>query len=203
MNFETWITFVIACFLLSAIPGPSVLVITSQAISSGKRSAIICILGEFLGGICLMVLSLLGVGAFILASPIAFIVLKWAGVVYLLFLGATELKAAYNLRDKSIKSSTTKGSFNVGFWTALFNPKSLVFYLAFFTQFVDVTSPLALQYTVLIATAASVAGLVLGVYAMLAERIRNHISSTSARRKFSGLSGIFYIAGGVLVAVTR
>ncbi len=203
MNFETWITFVIACFLLSAIPGPSVLVITSQAISSGKRSAIICILGELLGGICLMVLSLLGVGAFILASPIAFIVLKWAGVVYLLFLGATELKAAYNLRDKSIKSSTTKGSFNVGFWTALFNPKSLVFYLAFFTQFVDVTSPLALQYTVLIATAASVAGLVLGVYAMLAERIRNHISSTSARRKFSGLSGIFYIAGGVLVAVTR
>ena len=150
-----------------------------------------------------MVLSLLGVGAFILASPIAFIVLKWAGIVYLLFLGATELKAAYNLRDKSIKSSTTKGSFNVGFWTALFNPKSLVFYLAFFTQFVDVTSPLALQYTVLIATAASVAGLVLGVYAMLAERIRNHISSTSARRKFSGLSGIFYIAGGVLVAVTR
>ena len=203
MSFETWLAFSTACFLLSVIPGPSVLVVTSQAISNGKRSALICISGELLGGICLMVLSLLGVGALVAASPTAFVILKWAGVAYLLFLGAIELKSAFSLQKGEPSPSSAKGSFSAGFWTALFNPKSLVFYLAFFTQFIDATSQLIIQYLILIGTAASVAGLVLGAYAMLAERVKVRISTNSNRRKFSGISGIFYIAGGMLVAITR
>ena len=116
-----------ACFLLSAILGPSVLIVTSQAISNGKRAALICILGELLGGICLMILSLLGVGAIVAASPTAFEALKWLGVAYLLYLGVNELRSALTDRQIENTSGSARGSFKVGYWTALFNPKSLVF----------------------------------------------------------------------------
>lgn len=203
MALELWIAFATACFLLSAIPGPSVLVVTSQALSGGKLSALICIAGELLGGVCLMIMSLLGVGALVSASPEAFNLLKWLGVGYLLYLGAAELRSALKPRSLPNPPHKFRGSFFAGFWTALFNPKSLIFYLAFFTQFIDASSPLFIQYILLVTTAAVIAGLVLGVYAFLADRAKGLFSSTSSQRKVSGLSGVFYIAGGLLVAATR
>lgn len=63
MNVETCIAYVIACAILSVIPGPSVLLITGQALTKGLRAAFYCLVGETLGGAALILLSLLGVGA--------------------------------------------------------------------------------------------------------------------------------------------
>ncbi len=203
MDLQTWLAFASATFVLSVIPGPSVLVVTGQAIANGRRSALICILGELLGGVCLMMVSLLGVGAALAASPFAFQALKWFGVLFLLYIGLKSLWFAMRPVAQGKAGAHMAGSFRAGFLTAILNPKSLVFYLAFLSQFVDVSSPLRLQYIILVLTAAAVAGLVLGGYALLAARLRKHISSTSAQQKASGVSGVFYIAGGAYVAVTR
>lgn len=203
MDFQIWLAFVSATFVLSAIPGPSVLVVTAQAIAHGRRSACLCILGELLGGVCLMLVSLLGVGAALEASPLAFQVLKWFGVLFLLYMGLKALARSVRPFAQGQASAQIAGSFRAGFLTAVLNPKSLVFYLAFLSQFVDISSPLALQYIVIVLTAASVAGLVLGGYALLASRLRKHISSLSAQKKASGMSGVLYLAGGAYAAVTR
>jgi len=203
MDIQTWLAFVSATFVLSTIPGPSVLVVTGQAIANGRRSALICILGELLGGVCLMVVSLLGVGAALAASPFAFQALKWFGVLFLMYMGLKALWFATRPAAAGKGGEHVASSFRAGFLTSVLNPKSLVFYLAFLSQFVDISAPLRPQYIVLVLTAASVAGLVLGGYALLAARLRKHISAASAQRKASGISGLFYIAGGAYVAITR
>ena len=203
MEIQIWLAFVSATFILSVIPGPSVLVVTGQAVANGWRSALICVLGEVLGGVCLMAVSLLGVGAALAASPLAFQVVKWFGVVFLIYIGLKALWAAMRASEQAQAELHGGSSFKAGFFTAVLNPKSLVFYLAFFTQFVDGSRPLPLQYAVLILTAASVAGLVLSGYALLAAQLRRRISSVSAQRRVTGVSGVLYIAGGAYVVVAR
>ena len=203
MDIQTWLAFVAATFTLSIIPGPSVLVVTGQAIANGWRVAIICVLGEVIGGVCLMIISLLGVGAALAATPFAFLLLKWFGVVFLIYLGLKALGAALLPTNRSQSNISEVGGFKAGFLTAILNPKSLVFYLAFFTQFVDASRPLLLQYIILVLTAAGVAGLVLSGYALAAGRLRRHISSASAQRNVAGASGVLYIAGGAYIAATR
>jgi len=202
MDLQTWLGFLAATFILSLMPGPSVLVVTNQSITNGWRAALTCIAGELLGGVCLMVASLLGVGAVVAASPLAFLGLKWLGVGFLLYLGVKALRAAYK-PTKSVSTLPHQGSFRAGFWTSLLNPKSLVFYLAFFAQFVDAARPLFLQYMLLIGTAVAVAGVVLSGYAFMAAKLRPFIKSPTAQRKASGISGVLYIAGGGWVAITR
>lgn len=203
MDFNLWLAFASACILLSVIPGPSVLVVMSQSISNGWRAAVVCIAGEVLGGVCLMMASLLGVGAMLATSPMAFQGLKWFGVGFLLYLGIKALRCAITPDGAARSSQMPRGSFSAGFWTSVLNPKSLVFYLAFFAQFVDAGKPLALQYMLLVVTAATVAGAVLGVYALVAVRLKPMIAAPSAQRKVSGVSGVLYISGGALVAVSR
>ncbi len=203
MDISLWFAFAAACFILSAIPGPSVLVVTSQSIANGWRAALVCIAGELLGGVCLMGASLLGVGAAVAASPLAFLALKWFGVGFLFYLGGKALWAAFHPTNGRVVEAHTRGSYGAGFWTSLLNPKSLVFYLAFFTQFVDASRPLATQYAILIGTAVAVAGVVLSAYALMAVTFRPLFSAPSAQRKVSGVSGTLYIAGGAMVVAAR
>jgi len=202
MALDVWLTFALASFVLSVIPGPSVLVVTGHSIAHGWRAALWCIAGELLGGVCLMLASLLGVGAVVAASPLAFVALKWFGAGVLLYLGVKALWAAV-FPVQSVDAEVRHGQFAAGFWTAVSNPKSLVFYLAFFTQFVDVSGPLVLQYMLLIGTAVVMAGMVLGGYALVAVRMKPFIGSASAQRKVSGVSGLLYLTGGVWVAIMR
>lgn len=146
---------------------------------------------------------MLGAGAALTASSVAFQALKWFGVGFLLYLGFKALRTAMLPKEVLASAKSDRGSFSAGFWTAALNPKSLVFYLAFLTQFVDAAKPLALQYVLLVGTAATVAGIVLSGYALVAVRLRSHISSQSVQRRVSGVSGSLYIAGAALVAVTR
>ena len=77
MSIETWIAFTVACAVLSAIPGPSVLLITGLALTKGLQAAFICLAGESVGSAVLILLSLLGVGAVLAASTVMFLAVKW------------------------------------------------------------------------------------------------------------------------------
>ena len=120
-----------------------------------------------------------------------------------MYLGLKALVIAIRPIARGAVGEQVANSFRAGFLTSVLNPKSLVFYLAFLSQFIETSTPLAPQYIILVLTAASVAGVVLGGYALLAARLRRHISSSSAQQKASGVSGALYIVGGAFVAVTR
>jgi threonine/homoserine/homoserine lactone efflux protein len=208
MNFETWITYVIACAVLSIIPGPSVLLITGQALTKGLRAAFICLAGETLGGAILILLSLLGVGAVLATSSVLFLIIKWLGVTYLAYLGISQIinaqkqnqEPSINIVDIKINS---RGSFSSGFVTALFNPKAIIFYMAFLTQFFDPLGNHLIQYTILIITSAVVAGLILAIYAVVASQVRSSLKGRKAKRNVNYASGSFYLGGSMLMATTK
>jgi homoserine/homoserine lactone efflux protein len=208
MNFETWITYVIACAVLSVIPGPSVLLITGQALTKGLRASFICLAGETLGGVILILLSLLGVGAVLAASTVLFLIIKWLGVFYLAYLGVRQIiDARKQDQAPSIgmldSKPNARGSFSSGFLTALLNPKAIIFYMAFLTQFFDPLGNHLIQYALLILTSAVVTGLILAVYAVVASQARNALRGKKAKRNVSYASGAFYLGGSMLMATTK
>lgn len=207
MNFETWLAYVFACTVLSIIPGPSVLLVTGQTLTKGLKGAVVCLAGETLGGTVLILMSLLGVGAILATSAILFTVVKWLGILYLAYLGVREIlkaKRIPNYSDENHKAPTGyRGSFSAGFFTALLNPKAIVFYMAFLSPFIDPEAHLIVQYSVLIVTSITVAGIVLFGYALVASRAQHALKSQRAKRNVGYASGGFYLGGSALMAISR
>lgn len=206
MAIETWIAFFVATIVLSLIPGPSVLLVTGQALTRGTRTALVCVVGNQMGGVFLMVLSMLGVGAILAASITLFQVVKWAGVFYMAYLGYRQIvEARKGLVDTSIETGSMKllGSLKAGFLAAVLNPKAIIFYMAFLTQFVDPTGNTLVQFSILVATSTVAIGIVLSGYVLVAARARRAFQSQRARKIFGYTGGGFLIGGSVLMATTR
>jgi len=208
MSFDSWLAFTLACTVLTLIPGPSVLLVIGQALAKGRRAAMLCIAGDVLGGILLMGLSFAGVGAILAASAILFQIVKWAGVLYLAWLGyrqIIEARDGIGAFDAGRDLSDTVGwhSFWTGLVTAVLNPKAIVFYMAFLAQFMDPTGDFAVQATILIATSTTVVAILLAGYAVLAARARTTFESRLARRRIGYSSGSLLIGGSVVMAATR
>ncbi|MEC8196690.1 MAG: LysE family translocator [Pseudomonadota bacterium] len=206
MSFESWGSYAMACLVLSLVPGPSVLLIIGQALSLGMRGAMACLAGALLGGLGLILGALAGLGAVLASSAVLFQAIKWAGIAYLLWLGVTQLRLAR--RAKAAPSDapapqSVKGSFRSGFLTALLNPKSLVFYLAFLSQFLDPAHSTWISYVQLIVTSIVIAGISLLAYALLAERLRQRLTSPTAQRRIKMTTGGLYLGGGALMAASR
>jgi len=205
MSIEMWLAFVVANAVLTLIPGPCVILIVSQAITRGMSAAIMCIVGDILGGAALMVLSLVGVGAILAASATLFTIFKWLGVIYMAYLGITQIIATKNSlgeEEKIDKNKLTAGSFKAGFWSSLLNPKAIVFYMAFLPQFMTPDGDTLLQFSILIVTSSVVVGIILAGYALAASRARNLFQSKKSRKYFDYSGGSFLVGSSVLMAST-
>lgn len=203
MDFDLWLTYLIACTLLSLIPGPSILLVTGLALTRGLKAAYLNIAGAALGGAILIMLSLLGVGALLQTSATLFTAVKWLGVAYLAFLGITQIRNTRQQQSSALKQENNSGSFASGFFTALLNPKSIVFYMAFISQFIDPAGQQLQQYSILIITALSSAAIVMAGYSLLAARTRRILSSRRAQSRIGYTSGGLYLGGSLLMASTR
>lgn len=196
MKFELWLAFVGTYTLISILPGPSVFMVVGQALGRGLRAAFLCILGDVLGGVVLIALSLFGVGAILATSALAFQVLKWAGVGYMAYLGYRQIKDA----KSDYRDPPRLGSIKAGFLTGVLNPKAIMFYMAFLSQFMDPSVNLVTQYLVLVVTSIFVVGVVLSGYALAAARARRAFESPAARRRFGYTGGGLLLGGSLFMA---
>lgn len=206
MTFESWLAFTIASILLTLIPGPSVLLVISQALARGKNAAMMCILGDMMGTVVLMFLSFMGVGALLAASAVLFQVVKWAGVLYLAYLGFRQIQEATSQTDEvadAPRTASSWGSFWAGSITAILNPKAIIFYMAFLAQFIDPAGNFMLQMGILTATSVAIVAVLLTGYALVAARARTTFQSPSMRRKIGYAGGGLMIGGSALMAATR
>lgn len=206
MAFENWVAFTLASIVLTLIPGPSVLLVISQALTRGKRAAMMCIAGDMVGTIVLMALSFMGVGALLAASAVLFQTMKWAGVFYLAYLGYRQIADARHAADPGTddhQSNSTWGSFWAGSITAVLNPKAIIFYMAFLAQFIDPNGSLGLQMGILTVTSTLVVAILLAGYALVAARARTSFQSSVVRRRIGYAGGGMMIGGSALMAATR
>ncbi|EBA12422.1 LysE family translocator [Roseobacter sp. CCS2] len=206
MDFQVWLAFVAASTALLLIPGPTVLLVLSYAISQGKRVALATVGGVALGDFIAMSASLAGLGALVLASATLFTVLKWVGAIYLVYLGIKLFRSAATASlDDLEKVIETRASSVFGHATAVtaLNPKSIVFFIAFVPQFIVVESPLLPQFAILIATFVGLAALNALAYALLADKLRSKIAQPTVLAWFARLGGSALIAMGVATAAFK
>ena len=205
MPFDLWITFVAASTALLLIPGPTVLLVLSYALSQGRRVALASAAGVALGDLIAMAASLLGVGALVLASATLFTLLKWAGAVYLVWMGVKLLRAprSEGLDTVATAGTTPRRVFTHAAAVTALNPKSIAFFIAFVPQFVSVGTALVPQFAILIATFVGLAALNALAYALLADRLRMTIKRPSVITWLTRGGGAALVGMGLMTATLR
>lgn len=205
LPFETWLAFMAASTLLLLIPGPTVLLVLSYAISQGRRVAVSTAAGVALGDLVAMTASLMGLGALILASATAFTWLKWIGAAYLVYLGITLFLSA-GKGDGALPetdSVTARKTFTHAAIVTALNPKSIAFFIAFVPQFLDPAAPLIPQFVILIASFVSLAAVNALAYALSAATLRARLARPKAMAWLVRAGGVTLVGMGVLTAALR
>ena len=206
MDLSLWMTFVGATLLLLIIPGPTVVLVLTYALTQGRRVAVASAAGVALGDFIAMTASLVGLGALVLASSTLFVALKWVGAAYLVWMGIGMIRSAGSAKAIQIEDAPqlSAGAVfrNAAVVTAL-NPKGIVFFIAFVPQFIRPDAALAPQFAILIATFVSLATINVLVYALLADRLRATIRRPSVLAWMTRIGGGVLIAMGVLTATLR
>lgn len=135
---STLIVFVAAALALLLLPGPNVLYLVARGIDAGRGPALISTLSIGLGDLVHVTAAALGLSALLRSSAVAFSVVKFAGAAYLIYLGLrTLIDRRVTVARETSSSNSTRREFAQGLTIAVFNPKTAIFFLAFFPHFVD------------------------------------------------------------------
>ena len=206
MDLSIWMTFVAATVVLLIIPGPTIVLVLTYALTQGRRVAIASAAGVALGNFIAMTTSLVGLGAIVLASATAFSALKWVGAIYLVWMGIGMIRSAGGATLGKIEEAPqlSAGAVfrNACVVTAL-NPKGIVFFIAFVPQFIRQDAALAPQFAILIATFVGLAAVNVMIYALLADRLRTTIRKPAVLGWMTRIGGGVLIGMGVLTATLR
>jgi len=136
--------FVVSALLLNITPGPDTLYILGRTVSQGWRGGMVAAFGIAAGLLVHTFAAAVGLSALLAASSTAFTLLKWAGAVYLVYVGASLLFAgppANRSPAPELRAAGLRTVFLQGFLTNVLNPKVALFFLAFLPQFVDPGAP--------------------------------------------------------------
>lgn len=205
MDLHLWLGFLAASFLLAIIPGPGVASIVGFAFSSGRRVALASVAGMAVGNTIAITVSLAGAGAILATSATAFTVLKWAGAAYLIAIGILALIRS-DRRAGTDDDATPIGA-RIAFLTNVlvgtFHPKTILFFVAFATQFVDPARPYWPQAAIMVATFPLVAAATDTLYALAASRTAGFIRRPAVRRWTRRAGGCVLIAAGIVTAARR
>jgi len=201
MPLDLWLAFAAASAVLLIIPGPTILLVLSYALSQGRRIAVAMALGVALGDLVAMSASLAGLGALVLASATLFTVLKWIGAVYLVWLGVKLIRSRPMLAaEMEPEPRPARAIFAHAATVTALNPKSIAFFIAFVPQFLRPETALGPQFAVLIATFVSLAALNALAYALLADRLRAQIRRPAVLRWMTRAGGGALVGMGALTA---
>lgn len=192
--------FLVSGIILNITPGSDTIYILSRSISSGKKAGIMSVLGVSSGIIGHTLLAAFGLSALLSRSAAAFNVIKYAGVLYLIYLGIKTLLSSENqILVEAREKHSLKQVYMQGFLTNLLNPKVALFFLAFLPQFVDPGAGLGpLPFIVLgctfVTTGTLWCLLLAGFSSFATDRLRNNGKITLLLNK---LCGFIYIGLGL------
>src|SRR6185436_6813453 len=138
---DLWL-FVLSGLLLNVTPGPDTLYIVARSTTQGFRGGAVAAMGIGAGTLVHILAAALGLSAILAASASAFTLVKFAGAVYLLYVGVSLLRSRAPAQDAPrIERAPLQAVFMQGFLTNVLNPKVALFFLALLPQFVDADAP--------------------------------------------------------------
>jgi threonine/homoserine/homoserine lactone efflux protein len=199
----TYGLFVVAALVLLLIPGPAVLYIVTRSIDQGRAAGLASVLGVTTGTLIQVCLAVVGLSSLVLASAVAFDVVKYAGAAYLLFLGVKRLLSREHADLRRPRSPRTlRRLYTQGVIVNTLNPKTALFIFALLPQFVDVGAGLVwLQVLVLGLTLAALGLVSDGLYAFVAGTVADRLRDSRAMARVERwLGGTVLVGLGVAAA---
>ena len=206
MTLTTYFLYLAAVALLIITPGPTMLMCMTNSLNHGPRKAMTSVAGSVGAVLCVMLLSALGLGALLAASETAFTVAKVLGAAYLIYLGIKTFcsDAAVLRTEGGVDVAPRRSFFLRGFLVGASNPKAVLFFAAFFPQFLDPASPFVPQFAILALTFMAFEFAVLSGCALGVSRMAPLLRSSRAVRWFNRISGgLFTLMGGLLLLTRR
>lgn len=202
MSLDLYLAFVAASAILILIPGPNVALIVANSVAHGTQFGLLTVAGTSSAVVVHLALTVLGATAILSFLAASFDWLRWAGVIYLVWLGVRAWRApAVDLAGTEAQARSVKLIYGRGFLVGLTNPKTLLFYGAFLPQFITPGPTVADQLLLLAVTFLVVATVLDGVWAILAGRLRRLL--TAHVRLRNRLTGGLLVGAGLGLALAR
>jgi len=197
--------FVVASLVLAVTPGPGVLYIITRSLTQGRRSGLASVGGVALGNLGNAIAAALGLAALFAVSSMAFVIVKYAGAAYLVYLGIRALRSAATRPGNAppLRPVSTRRVFRDGLFVALLNPKTTIFFAAFLPQFMGADASPVVQGIGLGALFVAIAALTDSMYALAAGSLAPLLLRARGARSLGRLvSGGTFIGLGLFTALT-
>ncbi|WP_370319134.1 LysE family translocator [Oricola sp.] len=204
IDLNAWLAFAIASFLIVIVPGPTVTVIIANSLRAGSRAGLLNVAGTQLGILTMIAILAVGLNTVVAVVGEAFVVLKVAGALYLIWLGIKLWRADGSLgeADESVKARSMAGYVWQGFVVIWSNPKALFLFGAFIPQFVSTSGNPAVQTVILGMTFVIVATVCDSVYALAAGQTGGWLNRKNIRL-VERISGTCLIGGGLWMLAAK
>ena len=197
-----FLIFLQIILFLFITPGPPRVVIVSHTLNYGIKKSIWTAFGDISANLCQGILVVFFIGTFLSDNPDILQALKWAGILYILYLAYdtyTSRIRMINLRNKNLKSVFS--FYRDGFLVAGLSPKSIIFFGTIFTSFIDFTSNYTIQFFILIITYISLDFLTLMIYAIAANKVAIWLKDNP--KVLNTISACVLIIIAIYIAVTQ
>lgn len=205
MSFQVWVAFMLACWVISISPGAGAIASMSSGLNYGFRRGYWNALGLQLALLLQIGIVAAGVGVLFATTPWAFLVVKWFGVGYLLYLAYLQWRAPVQSIEIQQEQQATKSIPKLiayGFLVNMSNPKAIVFLLAVLPQFLDLSQPQWIQYGVMAVTMISIDLMVMAGYTGLAAKVLKLLKSPKQQKYMNRTFAVlFSCAAGLLSLV--
>lgn len=203
MEWNIWLTLLFAAIIISLSPGAGALTAMSYGLSHGLQRGFAAVLGLQLGFGLQIVIVGVGLGSIIATSSLMFTIIKWIGVLYLIYLGIMKWREKVHVDlhqvDNTVKFSSRK-AFIEAIFINLTNPKSLVFLVALLPQFIDPQQPQFIQLLIIGVTLLGVDTVVMSGYSLMASKLRVLLHNPQTMRLQNRITGSVLIGAGVLLS---
>lgn len=207
VSLPTLLTFALAAIAIIVLPGPTVLFVIGRTLALGRVGGLLSVLGNALGLVPVIAAVALGLGALVTQSVVLFLVIKFAGAAYIVYLGVQAIRhrrSASGIAGVSLAPRTPLRLLSEGFLVGISNPKSLVFFVAVLPQFVNYSAgavPLQLATLGLVFVALALVGD--STWALAAGSARVWFASSPKRvERLSATGGVLMIGVGGALAAT-
>ena len=208
MSLEHLLIFAATVFVVSIIPGPSMLLALTHGMYYGTRKSLASALGNVTVTFIQSVISVAGLGAILIASETAFQIIKWGGAAYLVYMGVGLLLSAKSsplsvARENEQHETSLFKMFRQSALVTAANPKAIIFFTAVFPQFMNGEGAFLVQSVVLTTVCSVVAFTCFMIYVTGGQKLISLLSTSAVSKYFQRTIGGTFIGSGVALALSH
>ncbi|MCL6247866.1 LysE family transporter [Acinetobacter sp. ANC 4945] len=205
MSYQIWIAYMLACWVISVSPGAGAIASMSSGLNFGFKHGYWNAIGLQLALLVQIAIVAAGAGVLFATTPWAFLIVKWFGVGYLLYLAYLQWTApteSIEIQQDLPNKSRSKLVLH-GFLVNMSNPKAIVFLLAVLPQFLDLSKPQWIQYVIMAATMISIDLIVMAGYTGLAAKVLRLLKSPKQQKYLNRTFAVLFACAASLLSLVH